>query len=239
VQKFTLVTIFLKWYNYSLSAKLSIIMTKWTEEDKEVTRLLLEQGLNIAEVSAETSIPPGTINGWKTKWGIKHKKSYKYLYEGTVEEVQARLIKIMQEAPEVSYNYFNSASSSVPSATSYRKIFGSWEEALKAAGIHNISTQEVNKLTVVYLVEFEDFYKVGITQQTVDQRLGGRYPAYQILAIKEYPTLIQAKSMEKELLDLVKGYSYIPTNFPAEGRGFTECFKMPKNEVELLIQKLL
>lgn len=223
-------------------------MKKYTDEDKELVRLLLEQGMNIYEVSAETDVPTGTVQGWKSKWGIKRKNGYKELYKGTVGEVQERLIKLMQEAPEISYNYFNSKESNVPPATAYRKYFGSWTAALDAAGVTSTktegykvgtSTQRHDKLTTLYLVEFEDFYKIGITQQTVHQRLGGRYPVYTIRYTKEYPTLHEAKREETRLLELVKYNKYIPTNFPAEGRGFTECFQMPKNEFEDFLQNLL
>jgi hypothetical protein len=151
----------------------------------------------------------------------------------------------MQEAPEVCYNYFNSANSGVPPATTYRKYFGTWTAALEAAGVvakeagGGRNVQKEDKVTLLYLVEFEDFYKIGITQQTVDQRLGGRYPAYKILCTKEFNTLAEAKRVEARLLTEVKHKQYIPTNFPAEGRGFTECFKMTKSEFEEFFQKML
>jgi hypothetical protein len=207
-------------------------MTNWTDEDKEVVKALLLEGLNSEQVSQETGVPKGTINGWKSKWQIRHKNSYKELYKGTVAEVQDRLIKIMREAPEVSYTYFNSADSSVPPATTYRKYFGSWSKALEAAGVTSTyvarvqqdTPKELRKVTL-YLVKFEDFYKVGITQQTITQRLGGRYPPYTIVATKDFDSRGEAKHAERCILSAVKNCKFIPTNFPAEGRGFTECFK--------------
>lgn len=213
-------------------------MSKWTEEDKEVARLLLQQGLTARDVSVEIDIPEGTINGWKNIWAIRNKKSYKEIYSGTVGEVQQRLIKLMQEAPEVSYSYFNSSTSNVPPATTYRKYFGSWSAALDAAGLV-VSNQKGARSTKVYLVEFDGFYKLGITQQTVDQRLGGRYPEYKILGTIQFNTLAEAKKEEARLLGLIKEYKYIPTNFPVEGRGFTECFKVSKSKLEELFGKML
>ena len=219
-------------------------MTKWVEEDKELAKLLLEQGMTVQQVSNEIDIPFGTINNWKLKWGIKHKNSYKEIYTGTVGEVQERLIELMRAAPEISYSYFNSADSPVPPATTYRKYFGSWSAAMVAAGVSNspkvsVGVQKAGKCTTLYLVEFEDFYKIGITQQTVHQRLGGRYPRYKILAEKVFDTPYLAKVEEKRLLQLVKPYKYIPTNFPVEGRGFTECFKISKTQLEAFFQDLL
>jgi hypothetical protein len=221
-------------------------MTNWTDEDKEVVKALLLEGLTSEQVSAETEIPKGTINGWKSKWQIRHKNSYKELYKGTVAEVQAKLIELMKSAPEVGYAYFNSADSNVPPATTYRKYFGSWSNALAAAGItSNSSTskksfsQKETKETVVYLVKFDEFYKIGTTQQTISQRLGGRYPSYTIVTTKSFPTLLQAKEVEKSILSLVKDCKYIPTNFPAEGRGFTECFKPDVETLDQVLSQLV
>lgn len=198
---------------------------KWTEEDKEIVRLLSEEGMTALAISNEVGIPKSTITDWRALWGYSSKNSYKHLYKGTVEEVQERLVKIMQSAPEVSYTIFNSKDSTVPSATIYRKYFGSWENALNAAGIVITNVQASSKPTTVYLVEFEGFYKIGITQQTVDQRLGKRYGKYEIL-LQIVTTHEEAIKLEKQWLNNVKPFKYIPTTFPAEGRGFTECFKV-------------
>lgn len=215
-------------------------MKKYTEEDKEVVRLLLLEGLTAEQASKETDIPKGTINGWKTKWGIRHKNSYKDLYKGTVAEVKDRLIKLMQEAPEISYNYFNSAESSVPPATTYRKYFGSWEQALAEAGV--LSTEKVSSIrpyskpAKLYLVSFGEYYKIGITQQTVDQRLGGRYPEYSVIYVREFNDRGTAKELEVLTLNRFKHSKFVPLDFPAEGRGFTECFKATSQEIDELVK---
>ena len=196
----------------------------WTQEDKDCAKLLSESGMTAREVGVETGIPSGTIVGWRKGWGISTKNNYKGLYKGTVEEVQARLIKIMQEAPIVSYMAFNSKDSGTPAATTYRKYFGSWENALTAAGVSNSCSLKSDRATIVYLVEFDGFYKVGITQQTVAQRLQA-HPQYTIV-MQIQGTLEEAKRIEAQWLDNIKHLKYIPTTFPAEGRGFTECFKV-------------
>lgn len=138
-----------------------------------------------------------------------------------------QLIDIMRNAPIKTYDYFNSKDSGVPSATVYRRYFGSWGEALKAAGVKQANcVMKADTLTRMYLVKFEEgYYKLGITQQSIKQRLGGRYPKYEIIWDIEYDTLASAREAEKECLEYVKPYKYVPTNFPIEGRGFTECFK--------------
>lgn len=138
-----------------------------------------------------------------------------------------QLIEIMRAAPVVTYDYFNSKDNDLPAATTYRRYFGSWSAALEAAGIQqNNSVMKSDKATRVYLVEFDGFYKVGITQQTVKQRLGGRYPEYKVIMELEFEDLSQAKEVEKSWLETVADYRYVPTNFPTEGRGFTECFAL-------------
>lgn len=144
-----------------------------------------------------------------------------------IKYTKEELIVAMQNAPIKTYDYFNSKESGLPSATTYRSYFGSWAEALKAAGIPQAnSVMKDNTITRLYCVEFEEgYYKVGITQQSVKQRLGGRYPKYTIVWEVEFGTLEEARYAEAECLEYVKPYKYIPTEFPVEGRGFTECFK--------------
>lgn len=197
----------------------------WNTEDKECAKLFSEQGLSAREISNEMSIPENTIKYWRKAWGHSSKNTSPDLYKGTIEEIRARLIDIMHAAPIVTYTYFNSKDSGTPAATTYRKYFGSWEAALEAAGIVNTSTLNRDKPTTVYLVEFDGFYKIGITQQTVHQRLGGRYPKYEIV-MQVTTTLEEAKALERKWLDAVKHTQYVPEDFPIEGRGFTECFKL-------------
>jgi Homing endonuclease associated repeat len=165
-----------------------------------------------------------TIRNLRGQMGYSMKNTYKDLYKGTVEEVQNRLIKILQDSPIKTYTYFNSSSSGTPAATTYRKYFGSWGAALDAAGISNSCSMKANLPTRVYLVEFDGFYKIGITQQKINERLHGAYPKFEVLLELEM-TLVEAKVLEAKWLKEVKTLQYIPTNFPAEGRGFTECFK--------------
>jgi hypothetical protein len=140
-----------------------------------------------------------------------------------------QLIEIMQNAPVISYDYFNSKDNDLPAATTYRRYFGSWSAALEAAGVSAAnSTMKPDRKTTLYLVEFEDqVFKIGITQQTIQQRLGGRYPKYTIILEILFDTLAEAKTAEKLWLQNIREFKFVPGNFPVEGRGFTECFKLP------------
>lgn len=206
---------------------------KWTEEETTLVQLFNEQGMSDLQIAKEIDRPVSSVGGLRSSLGLVNKTTknmYNHLYKGTVGEVQARLIKIMQEAPFVSYEYFNSKNSGVPPATAYRKFFGSWSNALNAAGVVTSSkpgstySQKVEVPCKVYLLDFGDFYKIGITQQTLSQRFGGRYPPYTVILTLEM-SLAEAKALEKQWLNTVKPYQFIPDCFPAEGRGFTECFK--------------
>jgi len=85
-------------------------------------------------------------------------------------------------------------------------------------------SQKPDKLTKLYLIEFDGFYKIGTTQQSMNQRFGGRYPSYEVVLILEM-ALEEALRMESAWLNNVKDYKYVPDCFPKEGRGYTECFK--------------
>lgn len=151
---------------------------KWTDEDNETIRVLSEAGFTAREIASEMECSEDTVKRKKSVLNIRTKSNR----GGRPEEyTKEQLITIMQTAPVCTYDYFNSKESGLPSATTYRKYFGSWTAALEAAGISpNTSVLKEDKPTTLYIVEFEDFYKIGITQQTVPQRLGGRYPAYTI-----------------------------------------------------------
>lgn len=205
---------------------------KWTEEDYELLRAMSLAGFSAREIHNETGWSEDTIKRKKVQLGISTRKN-SYNAKGRtpsenggrpMEYTKEQLIKIMQEAPVHTYNYFNSKESGLPAATTYRRYFGSWENALTAAGIPtNISSMKPGRPTIVYLLDFGDFYKVGITQQSLKDRFRG-YPSYSVVMSIE-TTLEEARILEKEWLENVKEYKFVPDFLPAEGRGATECFR--------------
>lgn len=204
---------------------------KWTEEDHELIKIMSEAGYTAREIATELDCSENTIKHKKVVLGISTRaNSYKSKDCGgssglPPQYTKEQLIKWMQEAPLHTYDYFNSKESSVPSATTYRRYFGSWQAALEAAGIQpNKSSMDCTRPTKVYLVDFGDFYKVGITQQTLKQRFKNNYPKYEVV-LEIDTTYEEAKAIEKQWLEAVKQFKYIPDSFPIEGRGFTECFK--------------
>lgn len=73
--------------------------------------------------------------------------------------------------------------------------------------------------TKVYLVKFDGFYKIGITNHSVEQRLA-KFPPYKIIEVLDFPSREIALKVEKYLLDRVDRFE--PDNLP---NGHTECFK--------------
>jgi hypothetical protein len=191
----------------------------WTQDDVEFLLTATKTGWTAKEVAQELGRSEKAVLAKRAGLGLCGKSGRPKKY--TREE----LIAALQTSPVKTYDYFNSAENNTPAATTYRSYFGTWEAALEAAGVSsNASTMKSHLPTRVYLVDFGDFYKIGITQQTVHQRLGSRYPAYKILLEIE-TTLDEARAIEKAWLESVKPYSFVPDNFPEEGRGFTECFQ--------------
>ena len=77
-------------------------------------------------------------------------------------------------------------------------------------------------LYLVYFIE-EDFYKIGITQNSINTRFKG-YPTYKIVEVLTFGNLEEAKRVEAKLLSMVKPFRYTPLVF--KYGGATECFQI-------------
>lgn len=132
------------------------------------------------------------------------------------------LLNILRDSETPTYNHFIQ-SNDLPSAVTYRNRFGSWAKALELAGVEQNSNSLIpSKNTLVYLLEFDGFYKVGITQQALEERFMG-YPKYEVLLTLNC-TLDEARKIEKEWLANTQPYRFYGTGFP-RCNGATECFK--------------
>lgn len=199
----------------------------WTEEETELVKLFNAQGMSDLQIAKEIDRPVSSTTSLRTYLGLKNntiKKVYKHLYIGTIEEIQAKLIKLLQETPNINYTFVNSKDSNIPSARTFRKYFGSWDNALKAAGISTNFRMKEDIPTTLYLIEFDTFYKIGITQQSIHHRFYG-YPPYTIILQHFNLPLKEARKIEKCWLENVKEYKHIPNNFPVGAGGINECFK--------------
>jgi hypothetical protein len=105
-----------------------------------------------------------------------------------------------------------------------KKEFGSWSNAANEAGI-KVTGLHPDFNTTLYLLDFGEFYKIGITQQSIKKRFHGVGLEYTVLDYLD-TTLQEAKELERILLDNVKEYSYKPEEL--KHNGSTECFKTEK-----------
>ena len=100
--------------------------------------------------------------------------------------------------------------------------FGSWSQALSAAGMRSRvgGIMDSTKPTTLYLLDFGEFYKVGITQRELKKRFSGA-PKYEIIDLY-CSDLDHIAALEKEILSKVKKIQ--PEDPWFYRRGKTECF---------------
>lgn len=196
---------------------------RWTTDDIEFLTIATEAGWLAKDIANELGRTTDAVISKRNRLGLVGPSGRPSEY--TKEE----LIRLLQEAPNKTYNYLNSKESGLPAATTYRKYFGSWENALITAGLPlNISSMDSAKPTTVYLLYFSsgDYYKVGITQQRLAERFSGRYPAYEVV-LELSMELKDARELEKCWKESVREFMYIPDDFPKDySSGVTECFKI-------------
>lgn len=179
---------------------------KWTEyEEKRLKQLA---GFSIAYIAKELGRSESSIYK-KLKQTIKPVKveySDEYLLD---------LVRKYKTQDNLNYNRLETE----PSAPVITKRFGSWNQALIEAG-ESINKYGLNPEidTIVYLVKFEKFFKVGLTQRSVAERLRG-FPKFTLIdeIILDYSS---AKQFETDILNYVKPYKIIG-DLP---NGNEECF---------------
>lgn len=108
---------------------------------------------------------------------------------------------------------------------SINKEFGSWSAGLKAAGLTSKigGIFDSTKPATLYLLKFDEFYKVGITQRKIEQRFHGA-PDYVVLDTY-CSDLDEVLSLEREILSKVERFE--PKDRWFERNGKTECFLFP------------
>ena len=118
-----------------------------------------------------------------------------------------------------------------PSSGPIVRMFGSWSEALIRAGME-LNTGAFHKgPTTLYLIEFDEFYKIGLTQRSVAERLRG-FPKYIILdeVILDFD---EAWQLERDILNWMKPYKVVG-NLP---NGNEECFIYPVVDICTLVEE--
>jgi hypothetical protein len=116
----------------------------------------------------------------------------------------------------------------IPCAHTFINRFNTWSNALELANVppNKKGFLIKDRETILYLVYFleDDFFKAGITQRSIKERLRG-YPTYEIL-IDISLSLTEALILEKKWLNSTSEYKYVPTTFPKYRGGETECFRI-------------
>lgn len=203
------------------------INRKWSDADVDQLILLRNEDRTLAEIA---EILDKSYSAVKTK-------SSELVKKGIVVPKGAR------SSPTGSYSYQTQYAKSTdeelldyvktyvsrdacPRTFSSRVVsrFGSWTKALEIAGvIGNIGGKLCpEKETTLYLLDFGEFKKVGITQQRINQRFAGA-PNFSVVD-KLCTTLEEALMFEKAILSNVSSRQFIPSHPWFERNGKTECF---------------
>lgn len=105
------------------------------------------------------------------------------------------------------------------------KQFGSWTAGLNEAGLASKigGVFDKTKPTTLYLLKFDGFYKIGVTQRKIEQRFSGA-PKYEVLDTY-CSDLDEILSLEREMLSKVERFEPNLSWFKRNGK--TECFLFP------------
>lgn len=109
--------------------------------------------------------------------------------------------------------------------SSINREFGSWSAGLKESGLKpNVGgIMDPTLPTTLYLIKIDGYYKIGMTQRTVEQRLS-KLTGYTILDTY-CSDLDEILSLEREILSKVERIR--SENIALQRNGLTECFLFP------------
>jgi predicted transcriptional regulator len=200
----------------------------WTEDETQELISLRKEGVSYQQIA-------DTLN--KSYNSVKRKCS-DLIKEGQVEYIGKNRGGITYDYPKeellnIVKQYVSCEACPSHYRSNIKRVFGSWTKALEAAGIPgNIGGNFCSdRVTRVYLLRFETFYKIGVTQQQVKSRFSGA-PEYEVLDILE-TDLDNAVYLEKELKKAIKPFQYVVEHPWFERNGKTECF-VPDIEIRRL-----
>lgn len=188
---------------------------KWTPEEHEVLYYLKSQGLKWSEIASQIG---RTLESCKTHY----KRGYGFPILGYNDWSDDKLLDLVRKYKGKNViNYKRDAGE--PSAGVIERRFGSWSEAMKLAGVPvNSGNLDLNKETSLYLIDFGEFKKIGITQRTVEERFP--HLDFKLLDLVKYDELIPAWETEQELLEILRPWQFVAEELI--GNGATECFKL-------------
>lgn len=200
-------------------------INRWSEEEEIEFMNLRELGKNNKEISIILNKSHDSVKKKASEFLNMGLIDGKYRKDRYKTGPKIRLELPREELLSIVRRYVSSESCPTPYRSNIIRIFGSWTRALEEAGISgNIGGNFCkNRVTRIYLLKFEGFYKIGITQQQIKSRFAGA-PGYEILDYLE-TDLDNAVYLEKGLKRAVKPLQYIAEHPWFERNGKTECFK--------------
>lgn len=195
--------------------ELLFLELRWQNKDNKEIAEILNKSHDSVKKKASEFLELGIIDG------ISRKGKYKTGPKAKLDLPRDVLLNIVRE-------YVSCESCPTHLRSNIKRIFGTWTNALQEAGISgNIGGNMCqNRVTRVYLLQFDGFYKIGLTQQQVKSRFSGA-PSYSILDVLE-TDLDNAVYLEKELKKTIAPMQYIAEHQWFIRNGRTECFKTDK-----------
>lgn len=211
---------------------------KWTNEEDEVLKNLKNSGASYIEISKILSRTQDSIKSRLSKLSARGDIKLKNHPRSTfatkplkdkifwTDEQLLELVRKYKTQDNLNYNREDWE----VSAPVIHKRFGSWSEALILAGMEsNLGGWDKSRETWVYLVDFGEFKKIGITQRSIHERFSG-FPEYKILD-SVLLNFNEAWELERELIKAIEPYKVIG-NLP---NGNTECFDYDCTHLEDLL----
>ena len=195
---------------------------KWTEEDINTLVDMRNEGISMSTISEVLGRPYSSV---VTRASRLIKDGVLVSRKPRLTEREIILLSDSNYLIELVKTYVSSEAAPGQVRTRVIKTFGTWTKALEVAGVSgNIGGKFCeDRIARVYLLRFEGFYKIGVTQQQIKSRFSGA-PSYEILDYLE-TDLDNAVYLEKELKKSVKSYQYVAEHPWFERNGKTECFK--------------
>jgi DNA-binding Lrp family transcriptional regulator len=185
---------------------------KWTEEKLQQVIEMRNNKMSYVDIAKELDC---------TLDSVKHIGS-KLIKDGRLRRAKAIRKYSREELLEVVKEYKSQDSCPMEYRHYIRVEFGSWTQALSAAGMRSRvgGVMDSTKPTTLYLLDFGEFYKVGITQRDLKHRFRGA-PKYEIIDLY-CSDLNYVAALEQEILSKVKRVQPEDPWFSRQGK--TECF---------------
>lgn len=183
----------------------------WTIEEEQTVKSMREAGADFYEIAQELNRTEESI---KTRWKRLRAREGKISHTGWSEEEIATLYEPL--------SYEELVKKLGRSKRSIQSVCEKLGISKRYPGTHNsIGTMTRGLTTLLYLVDFGNFKKVGVTQVGIKERLkqDGKYTVLDYCELD----LDAAIETEKEILKNMRPYL-------VEGsvrRGFKECFDYP------------